>query len=42
MCSSDLVQVISVKSDRAVGRVIREFKRGEMKPGDRVATRLKA
>ena len=36
------VQVISVKSDRAVGRVIREFKRGEMKPGDRVATRLKA
>ena len=36
------VQVISVKSDRSVGRVIREFKRGEMKPGDRVATRLKA
>jgi peptidoglycan hydrolase CwlO-like protein len=36
------VQVISVKSDRSVGRVIREFKRGEIQPGDRVATRLKA
>lgn len=36
------VQVISVKPDRAVGRVIREFKRGDIQPGDRVATRLKA
>jgi hypothetical protein len=36
------VQVISVKSDRSVGRVIREFKRGDIQPGDRVATRLKA
>jgi len=36
------VQVISVKPDRSVGRVIREFKRGDIQPGDRVATRLKA
>jgi len=36
------VQVISVRSDRSVGRVIREFKRGDIQPGDRVATRLKA
>jgi len=36
------VQVISVKPDRCVGRVIREFKRGDIQPGDRVATRLKA
>ena len=36
------VQVISVKPDRSVGRVIREFKRGDIPPGDRVATRLKA
>lgn len=36
------VQVISVKSDRSVGRVIPEFRRGIIQPGDRVATRLKA
>ncbi|NDC53126.1 MAG: hypothetical protein EBZ74_02265 [Planctomycetia bacterium] len=36
------VQVISVKPDRSVGRVIREFRRGDIQPGDRVATRLKA
>jgi septal ring factor EnvC (AmiA/AmiB activator) len=36
------VQVISVKPDRCMGRVIREFKRGDIQPGDRVATRLKA
>jgi len=36
------VRVISVKPDRSVGRVIREFKRGDIQPGDRVATRLKA
>lgn len=36
------VQVISVKPDRSVGRVIREFKRGDIQPGDRVATRLRA
>lgn len=36
------VQVISVKPDRCVGRVIRDFKRGDIQPGDRVATRLKA
>jgi len=35
-------QVISVKPDRSVARVIREFKRGDIQPGDRVATRLKA
>ena len=36
------VQVISVKPDRCVGRVIREFKRGDIQPGDKVATRLRA
>jgi len=36
------VVVISVKSDRAVGRIIPEFRRGIIQPGDRVATRLKA
>ncbi|NBW96536.1 MAG: hypothetical protein EBR28_07340 [Planctomycetia bacterium] len=36
------VQVISVKPDRCVGRVLRDFKRGDIQPGDRVATRLKA
>lgn len=36
------VQVISVKSDRSVGRVVPEFRRGIIQPGDRVATRLKA
>lgn len=36
------VQVISVKPDRCVGRVVPEFRRGIIQPGDRVATRLKA
>lgn len=36
------VVVISVKSDRAVGRIVPEFRRGVIQPGDRVATRLKA
>lgn len=36
------VQVISVKSDRSIGRVVPEFRRGIIQPGDRVATRLKA
>jgi hypothetical protein len=36
------VQVISVKSDRSIGRVVPEFRRGLIQPGDRVATRLKA
>jgi hypothetical protein len=35
------VQVISVKPDRCVGRVVPEFRRGIIQPGDRVATRLK-
>ena len=36
------VQVISVKPDRCMGRVVPEFRRGIIQPGDRVATRLKA
>ena len=36
------VVVISVKSDRAVGRIVPEFRRGVIQPGDRVATRLRA
>ena len=36
------VRVVSVKADRAVAVVVREFVRGVIQRGDRVATRLRA
>ena len=36
------VRVVSIKPDRAVAVVIREFARGVIQRGDKVATRLRA
>jgi hypothetical protein len=36
------VRVVSVKPDKAIAIVIKQFSRGIIQRGDRVATRLKA